>query len=222
VSWSPVGAGTRATGGGTLTSTLNGSTVSGNLILLFMREKSVALATPGSGYTSLFSPYTYMQIWGKFAGGSEPNPTLSATNAYFESATFSWSGGANPSIGGIVGSSSSQIASPQINIPLPALTITSADSLVVGFGYTLGAASGTISNPSALPNTIDSVIGINSGCGAVCDYVVQTTATNIASSVWIPSAGTSVTVTGLILSLLPGSASGAGENGAQMLTGMGS
>jgi hypothetical protein len=164
-----------------------------------------------------------MKIFGKYAGSSEPNPAGSFSNGYFECATFRWTGGTAPAIGSIVDSGGPQTANGVATaIPFPAITPATANCLVVAFGYTLGAANtATIADPAAYPNNIDRITGINtsSDCGAICDYVIQTTATLINSGTWTITGGTSATCHGVVLALKAGTTS-TGSNVSQMMMGM--
>lgn len=207
--WSFIGAGSRATAGGTLTSTLAAGTAQGDLILVFEREKNTANTVPApTGYTALYSTDVYMKIFGKYAGASEPNPAGVFTNGYLMSATFRWAGGGSaPAIGSIIDSVGAKFANAvQINIPFTGLTPATDGCLVVGFGYDSGGAGPTasIADPSAFPNNIDTVVNINTSCGAICDYVIQTTAAAIVTGTWVVTNGGSGTVHGITLPLVAG------------------
>lgn len=225
MSWTPVGVGTRATGGATLTTILNASTLPGDLILLFEREANVANTVPAvSGYTGLATTDQYMKIYGKYAGSSEPNPAANFSNGYFNCFTWRWAGGTAPAIGSIVDSGTPAPANAsQVNIPFSACTPATNNCAIVAFGSDiLGATNtATIADPAAFPNSIDRITGIMTGssCGIICDYVIQTTATLISAGTWTVTGGASATVHGVVLALKAGTTS-SGSNLSQMMMGM--
>lgn len=207
MAWTFIGAGTRATGGATLTSPLNGSTAIGDFLVCYGREKNVAnsVNTP-TGYLNLTNTLTYQEFSGKYAGASEPNPSASFSNGYLCCATFRWVGGAAPSIGSIVDAAGAQhSALTQTNIPFPGVTPVTNGCLILAGGFSQGAGSGSsIADPSQYPTNIDEFTNFSSGCGAIWDFVIQTTAAAITSGTWTVTSGTSATVTGIVLPLIAG------------------
>lgn len=90
------------------------------------------------------------------------------------------------------------------DIPNPALTVTTADTLIVGVGKkskTTTSNSATITSPAGLSNRIGLTWNNGTVVGLVWDYTQQTIATNIGASIWDQSVEESAPYASLIVAL---------------------
>lgn len=218
MSWSIVGSGTPATGGGALVPLNNPGTSLNDYLIAVQREKNSSNAVPGlpggpTGWIAPSCPDSYMKVFYKVAGASEPNPSAIFSNGYFNTFTIRWVGGPGPAIGSLLDSAGvlAANASPQVNIPFPGITPATDGCFVGAFGFSLGVGStGSIADASQYPSHISSSININSGCGAIIGAKIQGAAAAIPSGVWVVTNGGSVTVHGIVFALIAGTLAGGG------------
>lgn len=90
------------------------------------------------------------------------------------------------------------------NIPHAALTVTTANTLVIGVGVkqkTLASDGATLTDPAWIDARIGQQTGTGSSLIFVWNYDIQTTATNIASGQWTQSIAESLDYATIIVSL---------------------
>jgi hypothetical protein len=182
----------------------------GNLLLLAWTcaSPSGVTSTPTGGWTLLgerAGSGGTPRLYGKIATGAEAGSiTITAGSTGQCSAQIARFSGPPTTLTGIVHATSHTGGSTGLHIPrLSALTITQPNCLVVGIGAKNNGASGM-----PVPAGFTAEIGEGSANSFHCmvwDYVIQTTATNIASGTWTTTSGDSnVSSCGLVVALVAG------------------
>lgn len=91
------------------------------------------------------------------------------------------------------------------NIPNPALTVTTANTLIIGIGKkskTVTSDGATVTSPAGLDHRIGLRWSNGTVTGLVWDYTQQTVPTNISASIWDQSIEESAPYASLIVALL--------------------
>ncbi len=211
--WSFVNAGTFASGNGaaTLTPGLPSGHASGDHLMWMglERNSSNTIALP-SGYAEVYcllnGAIKYFCVADKIDGGSESAPSTTAVGpAVAQIAAFR---GGPTSLSGLLHASASTSSTCSTNPPIPALTITQANTLVLGLAFQLDDYTGFTSNPSGFTTVAHNAADLNSDVSLLASYQVQTTATNISAGNFTTSGATSQTCRGVTLSLNPGQTAG--------------
>lgn len=207
-------AGAVAEGTGTLSPGAPTGKASGDLLLLASASRTPADTPPAapSGWTLLLDTTSTavdsLVLYGRIAdGGADDTPTLdwSGTSASVAQIAAFY-GDVWSSVGSIVAHSSvAGVNSGTVDIPNPALTITTDNCLIIGVGKkgkTATSDGATVSSPSGLNNRIGfSWVNGSSRVGFVWDYTQQTTAANIGASVWDQSVDESVAYASMVVAL---------------------
>jgi hypothetical protein len=197
-------------------------TTAGKLLLLCVSTRPVGNGTTNSwstpsGWTELHSK-TYsgakeIAVYGKLGGASESNVTVTASGSANICQGFMASfAGAPSSLTGIAvdtaTSDNADYYDAHVDLPTPAMgTPPNTDCLIVYFGAASTTALGeACSVPNSATSMVQDTYSGGSGMGIYAAYAIQTTAANVAASLWDSSSGTTARTYALTLALIPGTA----------------
>lgn len=216
-----VGTGTaaNATDGGSITPTRHASTTTGDLVIALVGQKNstnyTTISEGGSTYTRLLglngSSGNTLTLWGKIMTASESDPAFSSTDTTagrtLIGQTHTFRGTLN-TVSGIVAHSATGSGAAAAAITSPALTVTTDNTVVVACGIRATqwaaediAALATMTEIGQPERTSSATVAM------IWDYVIQTTATNIASGTWTSTVN-SGNYAALIVALLPAAVGG--------------
>lgn len=193
-----IGTGTaaNATNGGSITPTRHASTTTGDLVVVMVGQKNspdyTTIAESGATYTRLIgfngSSGSSLTLWGKIMTASESDPAFSSSDTTAgrtligQAHTFR---GTLDTVTGIVAHSATGSGATASGITTPALTITTDNTLVIAAGIRENqwaaediAALATMTKIGQPERTSAQQVAM------IWDYVIQTTAANIASGAW--------------------------------------
>ena len=199
-----VGTGTAAnsTAPATGFSLTRGGAAEGDLVLALVGQKNstdyTTIAESGATYTRLLglngSGATTLTLWGKIMTASEADPTFTSSDTTAgrtligQCATFR---GTLDTVTGIVAHSATGSGGAAAAITSPALTVTTANTVVVACGIRANqwaaediAALATMTEIGQPERTASATVAM------IWDYVIQTTATNIDSGSWTSTVNT--------------------------------
>lgn len=199
--------------------------VAGDLLLMYAsaRLSSETINAAPSGWTLLFDTSTtdheQLAIFGRIAT-ADASDTVSAHDFWsgtsYNAAQIAafygdvFSGG----LGSIVAHSVAQgSTSSTANLPTAALTISTADTLVIGAGIkqkTLTSNGASFTDPAWMTSRIGFVSSNGTASHCVWGYVQQSTAANISADTWTQSVAESLNYASLVISLQTASASAPG------------
>jgi len=165
----------------------------GSLLLGVSKARAITeIFTQPAGWTTLLTVNSLV-IFAKIAAGSDAAPTISwdgATHVFCQIAAFNgdvYTGG----LGSIVAHSSTDTGTG-VDIPAPALTVTTDDCMVVTAGTHNKTATSNGTTITGLPAY--STIATNTGSGtsfhSAWGYVQQTSAANVTLDFWNTSVPT--------------------------------
>jgi len=173
-----------------------GGAAEGDLVLALVGQKNstnyTTISEGGATYTRLLglngSIGNTLTLWGKIMTASESDPTFSSTDTTAgrtligQAHTFR---GTLNTVTGIVAHSATGSGASAMAITCPALTVTEANTVVVACGIRANqwaaediAALATMTEIGQPERTSSATVAM------IWDYVIQTTATNIASGTW--------------------------------------
>lgn len=216
-----VGTGTAAnsTAPATGFSLTRGGAATGDLVLALVGQKNstdyTTIAESGATYTRLLglngSSGSSLTLWGKIMTASEADPTFTSSDTTAgrtligQAHTFR---GTLNTVSGIVAHSATGSGATAAAITTPALTVTTDNTVVVALGIRENqwaaediAALATMTKIGQPERTSSPQVA------AIWNYVIQTTATNIASGTWTSTANTT-DYAAIVVSLLAAAAAG--------------
>lgn len=199
-----IGTGTAAnsTAPATGFSLTRGGAATGDLVLALVGQKNstdyTTIAESGATYTRLLglngSSGSSLTLWGKIMTASEADPTFTSSDTTAgrtligQAHTFR---GTLDTVTGIVAHSATGSGAGASAITCPALTVTEANTVVVACGIRENqwaaediAALATMTEIGQPERTLSAQVAL------IWDYVIQTTATNIASGTWTSTVNT--------------------------------
>lgn len=209
--WTFVAAGALASGGGTLTTGLPAGHTSGDHLIWIglSRNSANAVAIP-SGYAEVYSitaAAKFFVIADKIDGGSESAPSTAA-NGTSLAQLFAYRGGPSSLTGLLHASATAGSVQCTTNPPIPALTITQNNTLVLGIAFQLDNYTGFTSNPSGFTTADHNAYDGSSDLSLMVAHQIQTTATNIGAGNFTTAGATQQTCNGVTISLTAGATTG--------------
>ncbi|MGE0367040.1 MAG: hypothetical protein AB7Q00_15030 [Phycisphaerales bacterium] len=156
---------------------------------------------------------TAIAVWGRYATGDSnddmsTDPWSGTSSNYGIISAFRWSGTAAPSLASIVVASAYSASANNNDMPNAALTVPVDKCITIGAARkqkTTTSNGATVTSPSGLSNRIGFYWSSGSVLGFVCDYEIQTTATDISASIWDQSVNENTATDSVLLALGPGS-----------------
>lgn len=178
----------------------------GDILLLACEAANASVTiTPGDITTSLFSRTTNgtTQLFAKIADGTETgNVSISTNNAGWLNAQIARFTGGPSTLTGIVHASASTGSSAATGLAYAAATITVDNTLVIILGGKKVNVTG-YTPPAEVPNEIGDGNGSTQN-SMTWDYLIQTTATNIAGGSWTITGDSSAARSSITVALLAG------------------
>ena len=203
--------GTKANGAAPISPGAPAGVVAGDLLLIATtcRPNASTLTTP-TGWSVLKTNDAETEngatLLGRIAdGGANDTPTISWSTGNSSAQIAAFSGDVYTDLATIVAHSAAAAStSNTVDIPNPAITITTDNCLVIGVAKkrkTATSNEATVTSPTGLNNRIGLDWQGGSLTTLVWDYTQQTTATNISASIWNQSVEESLPYSSLIVAL---------------------